>query len=45
MAHTYTWDKLAKNASRLNPKTRGSRYPYTPKFEQIMIIPFAGTKT
>ena len=45
MGHTYTWDKLSKNAYRLNPKTRGNRYPYTPKFEQIMIIPFVGTKT
>ena len=45
MAHTYTWDKLAKNSARLNPNSRGSKYPYTPKFERILILPFAGTKT
>ena len=56
MAHTYTWDKLVKNATRLNPKSRGANYPYTPKFErptfekgenkgQPVIIPFIGTKS
>ena len=45
MAHTYTWDKLAKNSLRLNPNSRGSKYPAVPKFEQILVLPFAGTKT
>ena len=45
MPHTWTWDKLAKNAYRLNPKTRGFNYPYVPKFELLMIIPFVGTKS
>ena len=56
MAHKYTWDKLVKNAYRLNPKSRGHRYPYTPKFEvsaytsgpnrgQKVIVPFVGTKS
>lgn len=56
MAHTWTWDKLVRNAERLNPKRRGRNYPYTPKFEissftsgpnrgQKTIVPFVGTKT
>lgn len=45
MPHTYTWDKLAKNAARLNPKTRGRNYPYVPKFERILILPYAGTNS
>ena len=56
MAHRWTWDKLAKNATRLNPKSRGKRYPYTPKFEvqsytsgpnrnQKVIVPFVGTRS
>ena len=45
MSHTYTWDKLAKNATRLNPSSRGKNYPYTPKFERILILPFVGTKS
>lgn len=45
MAHHYTWDKLVKNSSRLNPKVRGVNYPYTPNFETIMIIPYMGTKS
>lgn len=45
MSHNYTWDKLDKNAYRLNPKTRGINSPHTPKFEHIMTMPFAGTKS
>ena len=56
MAHTWTWDKLVRNSERLNPKSRGRNYPYTPKFEisnftsgpnrgQKTIVPFVGTKT
>lgn len=56
MAHRFTWDKLAKNAYRLNPKSRGQNYPYVPKFEimsytsgqnrgQKVIVPFVGTKS
>lgn len=56
MAHTYTWDKLVKNAYRLNPKTRGPNSRYTPKFEvmsytsgpnrgQRVIVPYVGTKS
>lgn len=56
MAHKWTWDKLAKNAYRLNPKSRGPRYPFTPRFEvasytsgpnrgQKVIVPFVGTKS
>lgn len=56
MAHRFTWDKLVKNAYRLNPKSRGPKYPYTPKFEvssftsgpnrgQKCIVPFVGTKS
>ena len=56
MAHTWTWDKLARNAHRLNPKSRGSNYPYVPKFEisnftsgpnrgQKCIVPMVGTKS
>ena len=45
MAHFYTWDKLAKNAYSLNPRSRGRNYPYTPKFERILILPFVGTKS
>lgn len=56
MAHTYTWDKLVKNAYRLNPKTRGPNSRYTPKFEvmsytsgpnrgQKVIVPYIGTKS
>lgn len=56
MAHTYTWAKLVQNAYRLNPKSRGPKYPYSPKFEvqiftsgpnkgQATIIPYVGTKS
>ena len=56
MAHTWTWEKLANNAYRLNPKSRGPKYPYVPKFEQLsftsgqnrgqnVIVPYVGTKT
>ena len=45
MAHTWTWDKLDKNATRLNPRTRGNNYPYTPKFERLLILPFVGTRS
>lgn len=45
MAHTYTWDKLAKNATRLKPKTRGANYPYVPKFELLGVVPFKGTNS
>lgn len=56
MAHTYTWEKLAQNAYRLNPKSRGIKYPYVPKFEfhnftsgqnqdQNVIVPYVGTKS
>lgn len=56
MAHRFTWDKLVKNAYRLNPKSRGAKYPWTPKFEvssftsgpnrgQKCIVPFVGTKS
>ena len=45
MPHTYTWDQLAKNASRLNPKSRGFNYPYVPKFERELILPYTGTKS
>lgn len=54
--HHYTWDKLVKNAYRLNPKSRGYKYPMTPKWEyqsytsgpnkgQKVIIPFKGTNS
>ena len=56
MAHRFTWDKLVKNAYRLNPKSRGQNYPYTPKWEiqdftsgqnrgEKVIVPFLGTKS
>lgn len=56
MGHHYTWDKLVKNAYRLNPKSRGQNYPYTPKWEyqtytsgedrgQKVIVPFKGTNS
>lgn len=56
MAHTYTWTKLAQNAYRLNPKSRGPKYPYVPKWEiqgftsgmnkgQKVIVPYVGTKS
>jgi len=56
MAHTYTWQKLANNAYRMNPKSRGPRYPYTPRFEyssftsgenrgQKVIVPYKATNT
>ena len=56
MAHTWTWDKLVKNATRLNPKSRGLKSPYTPKFEmqkfssgpnrgKNVVVPFIGTKS
>ena len=56
MAHTWTWEKLANNSYRLNPKSRGPKYPYTPKWEtleftsgqnkgQNVIVPYVGTKT
>jgi hypothetical protein len=45
MAHTWTWDKLDKNAKRLNPRTRGPNSPYTPKFERLLILPFVGTRS
>lgn len=43
--HTYTWDKLAKNSAILNPLTRGRNYPYVPKWEKELILPFVGTKS
>lgn len=56
MAHTWTWEKLVRNAQRLNPKSRGYNYPSTPKFEimnftsgpnrgQRCIVPYIGTKS
>lgn len=56
MGHHFTWDKLAKNSTRLNPKSRGNNYPYVPKWEtssftsgpnkgQKVIVPFVGTKS
>lgn len=45
MPHTYTWDKLVKNSARINPRTRGTRYPFTPKFELLGIVPFVGTNS
>lgn len=56
MAHTYTWSKLVQNAYRLNPKSRGLKSPYVPKWEyqqfssgknrgQSTIIPYVGTKS
>lgn len=56
MGHNYTWEKLAQNAYRLNPKTRGMNYPYVPKWEvmnftsgrnidQNVVIPFKGTNS
>lgn len=56
MGHHYTWDKLVKNAYRLNPRSRGQNYPYTPKWEyqtytsgedrgQKVIVPFKGTNS
>ena len=56
MAHNYTWTKLAQNAYRLNPKSRGPKYPYVPKWEiqgftsgmnrgQKVIVPYVGTKS
>lgn len=56
MAHTWTWDKLARNAHSLNPKSRGHNYPYVPKYEiqnftsgpnrgQKCIVPMVGTKS
>lgn len=35
MAHNWTWEKLANNAYRLNPKSRGHNYPYVPRFETL----------
>ena len=54
MSHTWTWDKLVKNAYRMNPKSRGINYPYTPKFEiceftsgnnrgKNVVVPYMGT--
>ena len=54
--HHWTYDKLAKNAYRMNPKTRGPNYPYVPRYEyqsftdgpnrgQKVIVPFVGTKS
>ena len=56
MAHRWTWQKLAQNSDRLNPKSRGRNYPYVPKWEiqnftsginkgQRVIVPFMGTKS
>lgn len=56
MAHRWTWQKLAQNSERLNPKSRGRNYPYVPKWEiqnftsginkgQRVIVPFMGTKS
>lgn len=56
MGHHYTWDKLAKNAYRLNPKSRGPKYPYVPRWEisrftsgvnkdSNVIVPYKGTST
>lgn len=56
MANHWTWQKLAQNAYRLNPKSRGPKYPYTPRFEfqgftsgqnrdQKVIVPYKGTNS
>lgn len=56
MAHTWTWQKLAQNAYRLNPKSRGPKYPGVPRFEfggfvsgqnkdQKVIVPYKGTNS
>ena len=56
MAHTYTWAKLAQNAYRLNPKSRGMNYSFVPKWEiqsftsgnnreQKVIVPYKGTNS
>ena len=56
MAHNWTWQKLAQNAYRLNPKSRGINSPYVPKWEfqnftsgqnkdQKVIVPYKGTKS
>lgn len=56
MGHNFTWTKLVQNATRLNPKSRGMNYPYSPKFEyqsftsgpnrgKPTIIPYVGTKS
>lgn len=43
--HTYTWNKLAKNSSILNPLTRGANYPAVKHFEKELILPYLGTKS
>lgn len=56
MAHHWTWQKLAQNAYRMNPKSRGQNYPYVPKWEtqiftggqnrgQKVIVPYKGTNS
>lgn len=56
MGHHYTWDKLAKNAYRLNTKSRGPNYPGVPRWEiskftsgvnkdSNVIVPYKGTST
>lgn len=56
MTHRWTWQKLAQNSERLNPKSRGRNYPSVPKFENLLftsgpnsgqkvIVPFMGTKS
>lgn len=56
MANHWTWQKLAQNAYRLNPKSRGPHYSYVPRWEysqfsvgqnrdQKVIIPYKGTNS
>ena len=53
---SFTFTDLVRTTERLNPKTRGKNYPYTPRFEitkytsgedrgQRAIVPFVGTKS
>lgn len=41
----YTWNKLASNATILNPSSRGINYPYVPKWDTELILPYIGTKS
>ncbi len=56
MAHRWTYTDLDKSAERLNPKSRGNKYPYTPKFEinnytsgpnasKHVLVPYVGTRS
>ena len=39
MAHKYTWDKLVKNAYRLNPKSREAHLiPLNLKYQTLFFI-------